>query len=81
MKTWKTLIAAVLIAASLALPITAKDIADEAILQPISSSEDGMMPYAEVTKWYYRMHNEKLQRRLWSVTYGKWLTEWEDCEP
>ena len=34
---------------------------------------------AEQTKWYYRTHDGKLQKRLWSVTYGKWLTDWIDC--
>lgn len=36
---------------------------------------------AEQTEWVYRYYNGKLQRRLWSITYGKWLTDWIDCEP
>lgn len=33
---------------------------------------------AEETKWYYRvLDNYYVQRRLWSCTYGYWLTEWE----
>ena len=36
---------------------------------------------AEQTEWAYRYKNGKLQRRLWSITYGKWLTDWIDCEP
>ena len=32
---------------------------------------------AEETEWYYRVNNGVLEKRLWSITYGKWLTEWE----
>lgn len=33
---------------------------------------------AEETEWYYRVvNNYYVQRRLWSITYGYWLTEWE----
>ena len=32
---------------------------------------------AEETIWYYRVYNGLLQRRLWSITYGYWLTDWE----
>ena len=34
---------------------------------------------AEEVVWYYRNYNGRLQKRLWSVTYGKWLTDWEYC--
>ena len=30
----------------------------------------------EVTEWVFRINNGILEMRLWSVTYGKWLTEW-----
>lgn len=33
---------------------------------------------AEQTVWYYRTYEGKLQKRLWSITYGKWLTDWMD---
>lgn len=32
---------------------------------------------AEETEWKYRVVDGKPQRRLWSITYNKWLTEWE----
>ena len=32
---------------------------------------------AEQTKWYYRMNNGVLEKRLWSITNEVWLTEWE----
>ena len=32
---------------------------------------------AEETEWYYRITDDGLfQRRLWSITYRKWLTDW-----
>ena len=31
---------------------------------------------AEQTIWRYRTHNGKREQRLWSITYGKWLTDW-----
>lgn len=36
----------------------------------------GITLYSEETKWYYRIVNGKLQKRLWSLTYKKWLTNW-----
>lgn len=36
---------------------------------------------AEETAWYYRVHNGMLQTRLWSLTYGRWLTDWIDVCP
>lgn len=38
-------------------------------------------PRAEETQWYYRVFNGKKQMRLWSITEGKWLTEWIDVNP
>lgn len=33
-------------------------------------------PMSIVTKWYYRDVKGGTQKRLWSVTEGKWLTDW-----
>ena len=30
------------------------------------------------TKWYYRTYNGVYQKRLWSLTDQKWLTDWID---
>lgn len=40
--------------------------------------EDTISPRKEVTEWKFRMKDNKLQKRLWSVTYNKWLTDWID---
>lgn len=31
----------------------------------------------ESTRWYYRVVNGRQQRRLWSLTSVKWLTDWQ----
>lgn len=41
------------------------------------SASDTISPRAEETEWKYRIVDTKLQKRLWSITYMKWLTEWE----
>lgn len=33
-------------------------------------------PYAEESKWYYRDVRNGKQKRLWSRTYGYWITDW-----
>lgn len=33
-------------------------------------------PCAEQTEWFFRIHNGYYEKRLWSITYGKWLTDW-----
>jgi hypothetical protein len=43
----------------------------------ISASGDVEARVIQVT-WYYRTYNGKEQRRLWSITEGKWLTDWLD---
>ncbi|MCL2437073.1 MAG: hypothetical protein FWD00_03430 [Clostridiales bacterium] len=36
-----------------------------------------IMPLTEQFEWRYRVHNGRLQRRLWSLTWGVWRTDWE----
>lgn len=38
---------------------------------------DSIEPMYEKTVWYYRTVNGRQQRRLWSLTTGTWLTNWE----
>ena len=28
--------------------------------------------------WFYRTYNGVEQKRLWSITYGHWVTDWID---
>lgn len=34
---------------------------------------------SEEVEWVYRTYQGKLQKRLWSITEGVWLTDWIDC--
>lgn len=54
--------------------------AAEIVAVPMNS-EEIVTPASEETVWYNRIYNGMLQRRLWSITYGEWLTEWEDVAP
>lgn len=46
----------------------------------INRSISPMSEAAEITKYKYRLNNAKLQKRLWSVTYGRWIDDnWSDC--
>ena len=41
------------------------------------SKEPGEPGRLEETEWYYRITESGLiQKRLWSLTYGYWLTDW-----
>lgn len=35
-----------------------------------------VQPRAEETRWYYKTVDGVVYIRLWSITYGKWLTDW-----
>lgn len=43
----------------------------------INQKNGGAVIQAEQTEWKYRVVDGKLQKRLWSITYGIWLTDWE----
>ena len=51
------------------------------VFNPVLTSEGDVTPASEETVWYTRIYNGMLQKRLWSLTYQKWLTEWEDVAP
>ena len=49
--------------------------------EPTSSeSQATVEPRTDEVVWYTRTYNGKLQKRLWSITYGVWLTDWIDVE-
>lgn len=43
----------------------------EAVVQETQITTRG-----EVTEWKFRMYNGQQQKRLWSVTYNRWIGEW-----
>lgn len=45
----------------------------------MSTQDNDIAPYSEETVWTYRTTEDgKLQKRLWSITHGIWLTDWID---
>ncbi len=43
----------------------------------VYAKSDDIVIHAEETEWRYRVVDGKLQKRLWSITRGMWLTNWE----
>ncbi len=54
---------------------TASNVSTAIFPIPIQNKEDAST-YAVKTKWYYRTYNGIYQKRLWSFTENKWLTDW-----
>lgn len=75
MKKIKIVFLVLLVYFTLAVPVFAYD---EPIIQ--SSNESLVEPRTEEFCWYYRDNNGVLERRCWSITYGKWVTDWIPCE-
>ena len=47
------------------------------VTEPISSTTtQGIVPATEMTQIYWRWNNGVLQYRVWSLTNGRWLTDW-----
>ena len=44
--------------------------------EQIPKNTEESVTRAEETKWYYRYNNGVKEKRLWSITYGVWLTDW-----
>lgn len=42
----------------------------------INFSQNEIITYAEQVGWFSRYINGKEQIRLWSYTYGYWITDW-----
>lgn len=43
-------------------------------------SQSTIDPKIDENVWITRTYNGKLQKRLWSITYQVWLTDWIDVE-
>ena len=70
----------VLLAILLCINVLPFNSAPNSIIAYAATGDETASPMSEVTEWYVRIHNGKLQKRLWSVTYGEWLTDWIDVE-
>jgi len=38
-------------------------------------------PRWEQTQWFVRLNNGVIERRLWSNTFGRWITDWQPVNP
>lgn len=41
-----------------------------------TSTSNQITPKIDETEWVFRTYNGLFQKRLWSYTEGKWLTDW-----
>ena len=76
MKRILSLILALVMCLSLSATVFAEsgETPEEAV-QELANDGDQTRP--EETEWYYRITDDGLfQRRLWSITYGYWKTDW-----
>ena len=57
------------------LPVMAADVV---IAEPVVAVEDGIefTPFTEMTQIVWRNYQGQLQFRVWSITNGRWLTDW-----
>ena len=40
------------------------------------SAEQEIVPFTEFTQIFWRTYNGQLQFRVWSLTFGRWNTDW-----
>lgn len=67
------LLAAVSCLSVMAMPAAAMDLPEE-------PNDSVIVQRAEETEWIYRKKADgTYEKRLWSITYGYWKTEWIDC--
>lgn len=78
MKKFVSLLLSLVLLVSLSIPAFAdfgKVPTEEGIFTLSEDPGGPMRP--EETIWYYRITDTGLfQKRLWSITYGYWLTDW-----
>jgi hypothetical protein len=74
MRVFKTILISILICLTLFGTVAAVNI--EAAAYGTEAETGEIQPRIEETKWYYKNVDGVLYMRLWSITYGKWLTDW-----
>lgn len=76
----KILIGIIVLAQTLLIQVPIMDVHVERLEMMQEENLGDVSPTADTTTWYYRVSNGILQKRLWSITEAKWLTDWIDCE-
>lgn len=75
MKRLISLVLALIISLAISIPAFAAEPANSK-----EGSDKVTVMRAEETQWYYRVYNGQKQKRLWSITYGYWITAWMPYE-
>ena len=61
---------------SFAVPVMA---AEAIVVEPVNIEiEQEVTPRTEMTQIFWRTYDGQLQMRVWSITNGRWLTDWMD---
>ena len=65
-----------MITLSFAVPVMATE---AVVVEPVNMEiEQEVTPRTEMTQTFWRTYNGQLQMRVWSITNGRWLTDWMD---
>lgn len=64
-----------IMAFSFAIPVMASDAVAKPPISAIVEQVE-ISPFTEFTQIFWRNHQGQLQMRVWSLTYGRWLTDW-----
>ena len=75
MKRYIITIAALLLCSVYTTPVSAI-YETEPVIPVVAAATTEISPYNNETQWYYRNNNGVLEKRLWSITEGRWLTAW-----
>lgn len=76
MKKIVSLLMSLVLFVSLTVPAFADFVNDSMQDETVVVSSDTGGTRLEETEWYYRIADGLFQKRLWSLTYGYWLTDW-----
>ncbi len=63
----------------LGMPVRASDFVTVNNGETITGEEEPVREEEYV--WFYRTYEGRRQKRLWSLTYQRWVTDWIDIGP
>ena len=66
-----------LMALSFAIPVMAAEVTTAKPIFAEMGYEE-ISPLNEMTRIYFRIYHGQLQMRVWSITNGRWITDWAD---
>jgi hypothetical protein len=77
----KKLLVTFLLVGIMVMSFAVPAMAGEAVVaEPVPSyGEQTITPHTEMTRLYWRTSGGRLQFRQWSITNGRWLTDWTDA--